>query len=96
MENITISRALQDAHTVERVVELINAGTCEGVDVPGGHEFTPEMLAGQYAYFAAEEHAGDRDNIIGQLEFIASVGANFDENSAADYAMRLYKASNEQ
>jgi hypothetical protein len=96
MENITISRALQNAHTVERVVELINAGTCEGLDIQGGHEFTPEMLAGQYAHFAAEDHKGDRESIMAHLEFIASAGAQFDENSAADYAMRLYKASNEQ
>lgn len=91
METI-ISNALQQALTTERVVELINAGTCEGLDAPGGHEFTAEMLAGQYAHFAAEEYASDRDNVIAQLEFIAGEGARFNEAAAADWAMKLQQA----
>lgn len=94
-EEIYISRAVQNAATLEQVVELINAGgTTEGME---GVEFSPAQLAGQYAYDAADD-AGfgiDRDNIAGQLSFLAAAGAVFDESAAIEWALKLAAASAE-
>lgn len=91
-EDLIISRAIETAGTLDRVVELINAGgTCEGME---GVEFSPEQLAGQYAYDAAYD-AGlgiDRDNIAGQLSFLIDASAVFDEAPAIEWALKIAAA----
>lgn len=70
--------------TAERAAEIISGGTAM---------FTPDQLAGWYAFDAARDNgAGFEDcNLIGHLEFIRSLGAEFDKSSAIS-AAREYAA----
>jgi hypothetical protein len=90
-----LSNALEDAKTVAEVVSIINSGTVEGMSEAGGTEFTPEMLAGQYAAGECEEAKNDAtvfDLFVEvNLDFIADAGAKFDYSKAADYALAIHK-----
>jgi len=74
--------------TVEHAAEVITNGTSS---------FTPEQLAGWYAFDAALDAAfGFEDgNISNHLDFIRGVGANFD-HSQAMIAARQYAAQHLQ
>lgn len=96
MTTIFLSPAIANAHTLDEVVTRVNEGTCEGME---GIEFTPEMLAGQYAWRAAKE-AADGDPITayhleGQLEFLREAGATFDEAKAVSHGLSLVSADAE-
>lgn len=83
--------ALSNAQSMERVVELVNGGTVEGVQ---GIEFTSEQLAGQYAFEAAKEAGygnSDADH-EGQLEFLIEAGAVFNTAAAVKHAAALVAA----
>ncbi|WP_280568217.1 hypothetical protein [Chromohalobacter sp. 296-RDG] len=90
-----LSNAISSATSLEQVVEYVNEGTCEGME---GIEFTSAMLAGQYAWQAAQE-ADDSDiteyHIEGQLEFLSDAGADFDEQAAIAYGMKIVAAAAE-
>lgn len=92
MTTIYTSYALSNAHTLGYVVELVNEGTCEGME---GLEFTSDMLAGQYAWDAASTsgYAVDAESIEGHLEFLAGEGAKFNEAKALAHALDLVAAS---
>lgn len=83
-----ISNALQNAHSIDQVVELINSGSCEGME---GIEFSSEQLAGQYAWSCAKEagYGVGKTEIEAQLELISEHGAKFDLNQALDLALKF-------
>jgi len=85
-----VSKELNNAYTQERCVEIINEGTCEGME---GIEFNSDQLAGQYAAYAAIE-AGytDQQSIDGQLDVIANAGAEFDSIEAMKFAIAIVEA----
>jgi len=93
MTTLWISPALDNALTAEEVVELVNGGTCEGME---GIELTPSMLAGQYAANAAKDSADhgviEQADIEGHLEFLHNFGATFDFAAATEHGMRIVKA----
>jgi hypothetical protein len=92
MSTIYESHAMKNANSIERVVELVNKGTYEGIE---GVEFTPEMLAGCYAYNAACDSGNeiDKEELEAQLYCLADGGANFDASGALEYAIKLSKAA---
>lgn len=92
MTTINISYALNNTHSLAAVVELINEGTCEGME---GMEFTSDQLAGQYAYNAAveSEYPVDADAISAHLDFLAEDGAVFNSVLAAQHALAIHAAT---
>ncbi len=92
MNTVNISYAIQNAKTLGDVVELVNEGTCEGIE---GMEFTPEHLAGQYAQRAAQEsgYPVDADSVEAHLEFLSDAGAVFDAAGAVAHAMQIEAAT---
>lgn len=90
MVEIYISNALNNALSLEAVVSLVNRGTCEGME---GIEFSPEMLAGQYAYNAAKEAGSVEDeDIDGQLDYLHEAGARFNQAAALAHAIAIKAA----
>jgi|AntDeeMinimDraft_4_1070355.scaffolds.fasta_scaffold14082_2 hypothetical protein len=94
-----LSNAISNATSLEAVAALVSAGTNEGLDVVGGTEFTPSMLAGQYAWQGAKE-AGDGEEITeqhleGQLECLHEAGAKFDEQAAIAHGMKIANTGKE-
>lgn len=89
-----ISNALQNAHSIDQVVELINSGSCEGME---GIEFSSEHLAGQYAWSCAKEagYGVEENDLEAQLEIIAEQGAEFDLKKALEHALQIAKNDNE-
>lgn len=90
-----LSNAIANAASLEQVVEYVNEGTCEGME---GIEFSPEMLAGQYAWEAAKDAAeGDitEADLEGQLEFLSEAGGVFDEQNAIAHGMKIAAADSE-
>ena len=71
-----ISQALQNAQSIEQVVEIINGG--------GTSEYSANEIAGQYAFNAADESGYDIDgaSLDAHLEVIIDAGAKFDYSSA--------------
>lgn len=88
---LNISYALNNAHTIEKIVELVNEGTCEGME---GLAFSSDELAGQYAHAAALESGDevDAESIEAHLEFLASEGANFNTDIATAHALAIHAA----
>jgi hypothetical protein len=85
-----LSKALTDAMTIEQVVSLVNDGLCEGME---GIEFTPEMLAGQYAAKEAEwstSEAVTEADLEAQLEYLRAAGAKFDTQGAVAHGMKIH------
>ncbi|MGP7732914.1 hypothetical protein [Oceanimonas smirnovii] len=93
---IYLSTAIENATSIEQVVELINEGTCEGME---GIEFTADMLAGQYAWSAAKDFVESADmaddDLETQLEFLSDAGAVFSERAAVDHGLKLAAADTE-
>lgn len=93
---IYLSNAVANATSIEQVVEIVNEGTCEGME---GIEFTSDMLAGQYAYDAAKTGADGEPvtehHIEGHLDFLREAGAEFDERAAIAHGMRIAAADAE-
>lgn len=84
-ESIKFSRAIAQAHSLEAVVAIINAGgIVEGME---GVEFTAEELAGQYAAEAARDNGFlDGESHAAHLEFLRDAGAVFDHPVALAWA----------
>lgn len=94
MNTIYLSKALQDCHTLDQIIALINEGTVEGMGEAGGIEFLPEMLAGQYAYRAAVEagYGLTIGNLCWHLDYLSENGAVFIPEPALDHALMLARA----
>lgn len=65
------STALDFAGSIEAAAAIITEGTAL---------FTPEQLAGQYAWDAAQQagYGTDDETIIAHLDFLSEAGAKFD------------------
>jgi hypothetical protein len=84
-----ISNAIRSASSLQQFAAIINeGGTCEGME---GIEFTPEQLAGQYAFEAARDSGWPIDAVaLGEhLDVLADAGAEFDHADAEAHAMEL-------
>ena len=93
MTTIYTSNAIKNAPSIEAVIALVNEGTCEGME---GIEFTPEMLAGQYAYEAAKEAGYTEDaDLDGQLDILREAGAKFKQDAALAHAIAIKAAGEE-
>ncbi|MFP4104864.1 MAG: hypothetical protein ACLFVU_02145 [Phycisphaerae bacterium] len=93
--SIYISKTIQDDHSIDQLVEHANEGLCEGME---GIEFSPEQLAGQYAWQAAKEADPDwidEDSLGAHLEFLRDAGAKFDELEAIEHGLKLAAADSE-
>jgi len=93
---IYLSNAIANATSIEQIVEIVNAETCEGME---GVEFTSSMLAGQYAYDAVKDDS-DCELVIeryleGQLELLREAGAEFDEQAAIAHGVKIAAADTE-
>lgn len=79
------STALDFLASIEDAARVVTEGTAL---------FTPEHLAGQYAFDAACEagYGCSKENLIGQLEVLADAGAVFDEAKALEFAQQFAAA----
>ena len=93
MATIYISNSIKNAKNQEEVVEIINGAADGHVEGMEGIEFTPEMLAGQYAHAAAAQHGymGEAE-IEAHLDILGDAGANFDYFAAAAHGMAIAAA----
>jgi hypothetical protein len=91
MSTINISYAMNHATNLDAVVDMVNAGTFEGME---GMEFSSEQLAGQYAFNAAStgDYPVDADAIAGQLEFLSDAGAVFNPSAALAHGLAIAAA----
>jgi hypothetical protein len=91
MKTINISYAMSHATSLCAVVDLVNAGTCEGIE---GMEFSSEQLAGQYAFHAANtgDYTVDAEAFAGQLEFLSDAGAVFNTSAAIAHGLAIAAA----
>jgi hypothetical protein len=90
--DIYLSNTVKNATTLDQVIDAINdGGTYEGIE---GIEFTPEQLAGQYAYDAVIEsdYTVIVENIEGHIDYLQEHGAIFDEGKAVAWAMKIKRA----
>lgn len=80
------SNALDFAGSIERAAEIVTEGTAM---------FTPEQLAGQYAFDAAELDGTFtvEDVLAAHLDFLAEAGAEFSKSDALKIAMEFYADS---
>ena len=97
MATINISNSIKNATSQEKVVNIINGaaeGHIEGVE---GIEFTPAMLAGQYAQAAAAEsgYGSDAECIEAHLDILENEGAKFDSRSALKHGVAIAIATAE-
>lgn len=79
------STAIDHAGTIERAAEIVTAGTSM---------FTPEQLAGQYAFDATRQGEGNTNNtqdVTAHLDALADAGAVFNYSEALDTAMEFAK-----
>lgn len=89
-----MSNAISEAHSIEKVVEIINASKAgHASEYFGGSDTRDaEVMAGQYAWEAAEENGYTDDaSIEGHLEILADAGAEFDFSAALENAISLKK-----
>jgi len=95
MTDTYLSNSITNATSLEKVVTVINAAAEGHIEGMEGIEFTPEMLAGCYAYGAASDSGFeiDEDSIDSHLEILNEAGAQFDHSGAVDYALKLADAS---
>lgn len=83
-----ISYALENAHSVDEAIALINEGS---------EKLSVDQLAGQHAWSCTKNSGYDvsSDNIDGQLEIIAEQGAKFDHWAALEHALKLAENDSE-
>ena len=94
MATIYISNSISNAKRQEEVVEIIN-GAAEGhIEGMEGIEFTPSMLAGQYAHAAAAEsgYGSDAECIEAHLDILENEGAKFDSHAALKHGVAIADA----
>ena len=94
MATIHISNSIKNATALTEVVEIINGaadGHVEGIE---GLEFTPAMLAGQYAQAAAAEsgYGSDDECIEAHLDILENEGAKFDSHAALKHGVAIADA----
>lgn len=89
-----MTNAITEAKSIEQVVEIINESKAgHASEYFGGSDTRDaEVMAGQYAWEAAEE-AGYTDDasIEAHLEFLADAGAEFDFRAALENAISRKK-----
>jgi sulfur carrier protein ThiS len=87
--NMNISLKICHATKIEQVVEIVNNGT--RADVLPEFEFTPEQLAGQYAFEAVQESEYEHSdqNHEAHLEILEQHGGKFDSFEALKHAKQL-------
>lgn len=81
------STAFDFAGSIERAAEIVTEGTAF---------FTPEYLAGQYAYEGARDGEGDvndADTLAANLDYLAEAGAEFNKSKALNIAMEFVAAA---
>lgn len=89
-----MTNAIAEASNIEEVVEIINASNKgESSDYFGGTDTRDaEVMAGQYAWEAAEESGYTDDaSIEAQLDILAAAGAEFDFSAALESAINRKK-----
>jgi hypothetical protein len=90
---VYVSNAIRGYTTLEQIVAHINnGGTCEGIE---GIEFSPEQLAGQYAFDAITESDYpdvDEGSIDAHLDFLVDAGAKFNRRDAINHGLLLAAA----
>ena len=93
MINLTVSPAILNANSLEKVVEIVNAANKgKAVEYFGGAELSSgDILAGHYAYHCAEESDSgvSEDEIEAHLDILKEAGAEFDYNEAREEALRF-------
>lgn len=90
---IYISNSIKNATALAEVVDIINGAADGHIEGMEGIEFTPAMLAGQYAYDAAAEsgYTGKAD-IEAHLEILENEGAKFDSRAALKHGVAIADA----
>ena len=80
------STALDFAGSIDAAAAIVTEGTAF---------YTPEQLAGQYAFEAAEEagYGTDDEAIIAHLDFLLEAGAEFDAGRALMCAVEFNSES---
>jgi len=89
-----MTNAITEAHSIEQVVEIINASKAgHSSEYFGGTDTrAAEEMAGQYAWEAAEESGyTDNESIEAHLDILAEAGAEFDFGIALDNAISRKK-----
>lgn len=89
-----MTNAITEARSIEQVVEIINASAAgHASEYFGGSDTRDaEIMAGQYAWEAAEESGyTDNDSIEAHLEFLVEAGAEFDFSAALENAISRKK-----
>jgi len=84
-----MSTAIKEALSIEEVVEIINTAAESTVKFSDGSDMrSPEEMAGEYAFDAAEESGyTDAASIEAHLEYLADQGAEFDFKEALQNAI---------
>lgn len=90
-----ISPAIENAHTITQVVEIVNAANRgEAIAYFGGTELRDgDQLAGHYAYDTAKSEGSGMEeaDFEAHLEFLNDAGALFDFSKALAEAVLLKK-----
>ena len=94
MTTIYISNSIKNATSLTEVVDIINDASTGHVEGMEGLEFTPAMLAGQYAHGAARDagYGETEDNIEAHLDFLVEHGAKFDFMAALAHGVAIAAA----
>ncbi len=90
MQKVYESHSINNAKSIEEVVEIVNSTVSEGIELI---EFTSEMLAGCYIKDAVlDDDDTSSEALEAQAEILADHGANFDALEAIEYANKLLSA----
>ena len=94
MATIYISNSIKNATSLSEVVGIINGAADGHVEGMEGLEFTPAMLAGQYAQAAAGEsgYGSDAECIEAHLDILENEGAKFDCHAAMKHGAAIADA----
>lgn len=86
-----MTNSITEAQSIEQVVEIINSD--EASEYFGGSDTREaEIMAGQYAWKAAEENGyTDNASIEAHLDILVEAGAKFDFSAALENAISRKK-----
>lgn len=88
-----MSNAITQSQSIDQVASAINAASGPfGVEYYGGYDMrSPEQMAAEYAYQAAEQagYGIDADTIDAHLEYLVAAGAIFNRHQAINCAIQL-------
>lgn len=89
-----MTNAITEAHSIEQVVKIINESSAgHASEYFGGSDTREaEVMAGQYAWEAAEESGyTDDSSIESHLDILAEAGAEFNFDAALENAISRKK-----